>query len=526
LIAIMAVTVCTALRLDAVVIDDFEDGVQYAEGGGGTNEFIWGLSNGQLVVYTNAPSPGQRYDNVYWPAPSLPEGNLEEGRTLEIRLDLNHTSTDDLFLLLMCGGLNAGEDSVYGVFIDQNEVALSKYRYQNFTTFYWDTLATTNENVTVKLALTRTNSSLAITVKVVDKGNQHATLYERTFVDGPGQDGPVPPPDPHGIGVFTPDAGAPLTNFTYAAAGCWRVVCTDAPPLEMLLDNLEYDVYHPPHLEIAQATNGVDLNWMLPMEEHIVVEADQLGGPWCPCWQPYTQTGDAFCLTTPCQAQQKFFKLTPGTQFTDDFSSLVPSWTPWPFGQPLTTEWVVTNGILQVHLPEEHETNSWEGLVLAPLGATNVEALLRDVSASVDILDWQTSSTNLSGCYLWARGYVHPTAGNGYFGVLFLNHDGIPGRILPMMFTPSGESRGAAFDIATFPPPYRLQFSVVGNKLSFRVLNATTGQLIREVPPMYSLTYSVGVVGLFFNADTATHDSYILTLDNFFMNGTKPLTRL
>ena len=119
LIATVAICACTAVRLDAVVIDDFEGPVKFAEGGGGTNYFMWGLTNGQLVVSRQNPIPtpssdvGATYDNVYWPT-SLPGVSLEGGRTLELRMDLNHTSADDLFLLLMCGGPD-GEDSAYGV---------------------------------------------------------------------------------------------------------------------------------------------------------------------------------------------------------------------------------------------------------------------------------------------------------------------------------------------------------------------------------------------------------------------------
>jgi len=167
-----------------------------------------GVASGQLVVSRQNPIPTPQpngwwatYDNVYWPAPRLPGGNLEAGRTLAVRMDLNHLSADDLFAMLMCGGTSDGKDSLYAVFIDRNEVGLAKYKdVVGMTTFYWDTLTTTTENVTVELALTKTNGSLVITVKVVDKGNQRATLYERTFVDGPGQDGPVSPPIRTGTG--------------------------------------------------------------------------------------------------------------------------------------------------------------------------------------------------------------------------------------------------------------------------------------------------------------------------------------
>jgi hypothetical protein len=239
LLAIVGISACTAVRLDAVVIDDFEGPVKFAEGGGGTNYFLFGLTNLQLAVSRQNPIPtppssvGTTYDNVYWPN-SLPGVSLEGGRTLELRMDLNHTSADDLFLLL--GGGGDGDNS-YAAIVDRNEVALMKYGVLGFTTFYWDVLAITNENVTVRLAFTKTNSSLAITVKIVDKGNLRATLYERAFVDGPGQDGPVPPPDPHGTKLFNQDLGAPYTNFTYAWAGVWQLIPTSPPPLEMLLDN-------------------------------------------------------------------------------------------------------------------------------------------------------------------------------------------------------------------------------------------------------------------------------------------------
>jgi enediyne biosynthesis protein E4 len=253
LLATVAISACPAGLLNAAVIDDFEVPVKFAEGGGGTNYFRWGLTNGQMVISRPYPIPTPTtnvmttYDNVYWPAPRLPDGNLAGGRTLEVRMDLIHASADNLFLLLICGGPSDGKDSAYGVFVDRNEVGLMKYKDSvALNSFYWDTLATTNENVNVRLAFTKTNSALIITVKIVDKGNQRATLYERSFVDGPGQDGPVPPPDPHGYGFFIPDQGGPYTNFTYAAAGCSQMIFTIPPQLEMLLDNLEYDVLGQP----------------------------------------------------------------------------------------------------------------------------------------------------------------------------------------------------------------------------------------------------------------------------------------
>ena len=320
----------------------------------------------------------------------------------------------------------------------------------------------------------------------------------------------MPPPDPHGTGLFKQDLGAPYTNFTYAWAGCWQMIFTSPPPLEMLLDNLEYDVYHPPHLEIARATNGVDLTWLLPMEEHIVVEADQLAGPWCPCPQPYTRTDDVFCLTMPCRRPQKFFRLTPGRQFTDDFSSAVPTWTPWLTSRA-GAEWIVTNGVLQLnwHGPLEG------GFGLRPPGP-DIE--VGDFYMSVDILDWMTSGTNWSAFGLAARASLTTALSVG--GGLAVNDGGVRGQVRPLVWQNQQETSGPNFDIAQFPPPYRLQFWAVGPNLHFRVLSLTTGQIIREVTET-DTTGTQGFVFLWINAPSGQFQSHSITVDNFFLSGTK-----
>ena len=208
----MALSAALAIPLGAEVIDDFEDGVKFAAGGAGMDYFEWDVTDGQLVVSKWVPVPTTpdnvllTYDNVYWPAPRLPVDNLENGRTLEVRVDRVHANADDLFMLLMCGGQNVGADFVYAVLVDRNEVALMKWREGgNSTIFHWDTMEPTTNNVTVRLGFTKADSSLNITVKVVDKDNPGVTLYAKSFADGPGPDAPVPPPDPHGVGLLTAD---------------------------------------------------------------------------------------------------------------------------------------------------------------------------------------------------------------------------------------------------------------------------------------------------------------------------------
>jgi hypothetical protein len=322
-LAAMALSAGLAGPLNAEVIDDFEDGVKFLEGGGGMDYFAWEVTGGQLVVSKSSPVPTPlnkallTYDNVYWPSPSLAAGSLDGGRTLELRMDLIHASTDDLFLVLMCGGHNAGADSAYAVLVDRNEVALMKWRAGgNLAIFYWDTLSTEFEHVTVRLALKKTESGVVITVKVVDKATA-VMLYEKSFTDGPGQDTPMPPPDPHTIGMWTIDEGAPYTSFHYAGLGVWQMIRTEPPPLEMRLDNLEYDVYNAPEID------SVRLSWSAKLvEEQIIVGANSLAGDavWAPWPEPIYQRFGCPCVSVSTAEGARFFKSVRGTQFMDDFS--------------------------------------------------------------------------------------------------------------------------------------------------------------------------------------------------------------
>lgn len=511
LIASVAISTCMAVRLNAEVIDDFEGAVKFA---GNNRDFtLFDLTGGQLVISGQAPGPFDpnhwigNYDNVYWPA-SLPPVSLQ-GRTLEVRVDLVRASADDVFLMFGPGG----PTGYYYIIIDQNEIALAK-GIGSETVCFWTNAPITNQNITVVLAHTLTNDTMLLTTKAMNKSTGQL-LFERSFLDGPGVDAQVPVPPPKGIPYYHADPGAPLTNLTYVFAGVMdtRTTLPQPPALEVVLDNLEYDVYYPPHLEIAQTTNGVDLNWRLPMEEHIVVQADQLAGPWCPCPQPYTQTADGFCLTMSCQSQQKFFKLVPGIQFSDDFSTVVPTWTPW--FQEAGEEWAITNGVMQVSYVEP----DLRGFALCPLGATNIEAVLRDFCASVDTLDWVTSGANWSTLGLFGRGRV--TSATAYFAGIGLNYsDAPPGHVMPWIHNGSTEIHGSPFDMATNPPPYRVQFSGVGNRMLLQVLSLTTGEVIRAMPFTNS-AYATGVVGLWFNGRNNAGDYYTNIVDNFIVTGTR-----
>ncbi len=525
-IAVVALGAWSASLLNAAVIDDFEDGVKFSAGGGGMDYFTWDVTGGQLVVSRPSPVPSPpndallTYDNVYWPVPDLSAGSLDKGRTLELRMDLVHASADDLFLVLGCGGLTGGADSAYAVMVDRNEVALTKYRAGgNLTVFYWDTVESPfPTNVTVRLAFRKTDNGLGITVRVVNKGNAGATLYERSFTDGPGQDAPVPLPDPHGMGIWTADEGAPYTDFTYAAAGVWQIIPTEPPPLEMRLDNLEYEVYDAPRI------NSVLLSWSANMGEgQIAVGAESLASDavWTPCREPiYTRFGQ-LSTAVPIANACRFWKLVPGTQFIDDFSEPkqpFASRTPWEmvWTDP-NDEITVANGTMRIRRLGPTE--------LGFLARPPEEVVVRDFYASVDILDFTASGDNWCTFAIMANGIFTPnnpsTASVGN-GVLLTFNSGAPGRVGYALWNGQQEIQGPVFNTAEFAPPYRLELSGVGSTLQSRVVQLATGQQIGEPLQATRTLYSEGWMALYVESPDQSATTHDLIVDNFFVTGTKP----
>lgn len=268
--------------------------------------------------------------------------------------------------------------------------------------------------------------------------------------------------------------------------------------------------------QVLDISKSVLLSWPEPSQEQIVVGSGSLTGPvWTPWPEPIFNRFGQMCMAVPTTASQHYFKLTPGRQFADDFSSVAPTWMDWSKEPGL--EWVITNGVLKVSM----SPTPTGAFVLVPLG-TNAAATLQDFYTSVDILDWVTSGNNWSVCALIGRGKLDNVGeSTAYFGGVVLNHDGISGLVEPWIYVPErGYLDGATFYIHQIPPPYRLQFSMVGTNISFRVLRAATGQPIREM--LWSGSeLTNGVVGIWFSERNNAGDYSTNALDNFFLSGTK-----
>lgn len=514
LIAGVAINACTTVRLDAVVFDAFDDPALSATlwqgwtwNGTGAQTFANGHVRLDLTPAPYQPAFNNLMSHRTW--------TLQEGRTLEFRVDLLSSNRDGA-LAFFGFYLNDGNRG-YHILVDQDTVALHKRNSPEQLFFLTNGASIKVSNVKLVLSMTGTNSGVLLKFKVLDNDNSGSVICEREYLDTAAVDtmqvGTDYPP-----GSYLGQSGRFLMCLFADPASVDPDVPQPLPSVEVVYDNAEVIEYYPPHLEISAATNGVDLNWLLPMEEYIVVEADQLGGPWSPCLQPHTRTADAFCLNRPCQAAQKFFKLKPGKQLVDDFSSLAPTWT--PIFQEAGEDWFVTNGVLQML----KSPNPSLGFGLVAFG-TNAAANLRDVCASVDIVDWAPSGSNSSDFALGGRArIISSTYIKAYLGFLTLNADGVPGRVRPWISSPSGAIYGAAFDLQQYPLPYRVQFSIVGTQMWLRVLNPATGHLI--VPEVRSiasdLTLLNGFAGVWLQGGVNAGDFNSISLDEFFLSGTKP----
>lgn len=183
------------------------------------------------------------------------------------------------------------------------------------------------------------------------------------------------------------------------------------------------------------------------------------------------------------------------------------------------TGWIVTNGVLRL---------SWQGpfdgiCALLPLG-TNIATELRDFYMSEDVLDWVSSGTHWSAGGFVAR--LRLSDGAGYGAGLMLNATGTSGSLTPWMSYGAYSTNGIPFTMEEIPPPYRLEYFAKGTEFSLRVVNLTTKQLIRQMS-MTDSSRSQGLMGIVTGAGPGTNlESHSITVDNFFLSGTKAMIGL
>jgi hypothetical protein len=305
-LAVAGLTLCFT-SLFAEVIDDFEE--KWRISWPDKNYLRKDLINGELKISGQLPASGDSVSvdsPIYW-LYSPPPSDLE-GRTLEVRIDLVSASADDVFLMLGVGS-PSGE---YHLSIDQDEVSLAKQQYPlGVASLFWVTAPVTNRNVTVVLAVTQMADSVQLTTRVVDKGTG-TILFEKRFVDGPGVDVQVPTPPPKGLTSLVPDSGAPIVGFDSAWIGVWQWVARPPrPPLEVVVDNLEYDVYDSPALSVSTSGQALVFSWPVSTTAFELESAPSLSPE--AVWETIPTTpivnGDRQTLTLDATTTAQFFRL-------------------------------------------------------------------------------------------------------------------------------------------------------------------------------------------------------------------------
>lgn len=247
LLAALGLVAAVTAPLRAVVIDDMSGPKRYLDQNGMPNNLDVALRDGQLVLrgqFTTAYPWAA--DGVGW-RDALPDVDLD-GRTLELRIDVRSVRENDAFLWWRLLGESG---PYYDLWLDQDEIFVLKGG-QDQAMFFIEETPTTNQNVTVVFSLTGRGDTLTITSRILDREKGDAVLYEKTVVDGPDKDVDTPL-SPRWPGVnYVPDWGPPTTRgFTRVLLGACQFAGETPPPVELVLDNLEYDlrVTAPPQVQ-------------------------------------------------------------------------------------------------------------------------------------------------------------------------------------------------------------------------------------------------------------------------------------
>lgn len=516
-LALAAAAGMHATSVFAGVYDDFENPTNSGTLWSGSVSFGTGgqaVTNGHVRIFV---TPDALHDYAFSSLESVRTWKLQEGRTLEFRADLL-SSNDDGAVAYMGFDLRDGTRG-YAVFLDKDTLALLKRANTPLQLFFLTNGTPVSvSNVKLVVSMTGVQSDVLLKFRILDN-NAGAVIFEREYRDTPGQDplqvGPDIPP-----GNYLGLSGCFQLGLLRDAAILDPVVTL--PPgamAEVVFDNAEVLEYDVPSL---QAAHSVLLSWSEnTAEEQIVVAASSLASNavWTPWPEPIFKRQGQLCMTASINTNltPQFFKLVPGTQFIDDFSDPAEPfatrnpWVKYFFNSSDASRFsfTVTNGALRI----QTLAGPVDGrIVIIPPGPLATLPRFRDFVSSVDILSFASSGSAYLDIY--ARGTIDspfPGNSNAYLGGFHLNP------------TQLGMWDGANHwdgPLLTYDPAaaYRLQFSAAGPNLVLRAVNLTTGQIVEQKLTNYG--FSQGYVTLAVEAEPGK--SFDITLDNFFVTGTKP----
>ena len=226
-----------------LIFDDFSEGVQ-----GWVTGNLCGIikmygTNQQLYTWANWTGCPADWPQNFFAAmhSSARPWDLADGQTLQCQIDLIRMSENTMNHAKVWAG---NDGMMYAFMLGQAGVYAGKWTAGDPMTIFWldNTNHVARTNVVLYMALTRDKGNLIITTRVLDKANQNAVLFERSFVDTPGVDASLTTAElvaRTGITTVTlgPDPGAPVFYGNQGGIDVWQFTDGHQPPVEALFDN-------------------------------------------------------------------------------------------------------------------------------------------------------------------------------------------------------------------------------------------------------------------------------------------------
>ena len=260
-----------ALLTNSAVIDDFNDNTL-------TGWFTW--DGRATLIETN-----QQYTvHSYWrgvitrdiidtiAVTALGQSwSVSDGQTLELRVDLTGMSEHASAAVLEF--LNSATDGTYALFKGRDFIHLCKWSASGgHGHFIHDMVPLPNANVVLVLALTPVSPNLILTVRILDRANQDAVLYERSVVDTPAVDRTLTAAEFEAASGMPLNTGSDIPAPPWTSGGCvmldvWQYNYDgNQPPADVMFDNLEMRTYKLPITRYVDANNATPTppytNWV------------------------------------------------------------------------------------------------------------------------------------------------------------------------------------------------------------------------------------------------------------------------
>ncbi len=276
----------------------------------GPQSYSYTRPSGRLVVTGHWPVITRSVMDSYTIGMPPTRWTVADGQTLEARVELVSSSESTTWATLMVGTTTG----FYGLCKGHDFMALRKWSVNQsdsgraVTLFNFEKPQLPDSDVVLALALTRANTNVVVTVRVLDKTNPDSVLYESSVVDTPNADPALTSAELLSLSgmnlVLSADPReAPFTTGE-AAVGIFQYNHDGRQPAAVAtFDNLELRKHDVPTLGIGQA---VVLTWP-DVGSYAVEGASSVEGSWLPVND--TPRPGMKQMTVPLTQPVQFFRL-------------------------------------------------------------------------------------------------------------------------------------------------------------------------------------------------------------------------